>query len=50
MMIAWLVMAALADVVFESVASRNRGYEACIDRYLERGRVVPTSPHRLRTR
>jgi hypothetical protein len=51
MMIAWLVMGALADVVFESVATRNRGYEACIDQYLERrGFAVPSSIQRLRTR
>jgi hypothetical protein len=51
MMIAWLVMGALADVLFESVAARNRGYEACIEQYLDRfGGGVPPRTRRLRTR
>ena len=34
-MLARLLMRLIADVLFEAAASRNRSYEAAVDRYLE---------------
>jgi hypothetical protein len=34
-MVARLLMRLIADMLFEAAASRNRSYEAEIDRYLE---------------
>lgn len=40
-MLARLLMRLIADVLFEAAASRNRSYEAEVDRYLEaRGFVL----------
>jgi len=35
-MLARLLIRLIADVLFEAAASRNRSYEAEVDRYLER--------------
>jgi hypothetical protein len=34
-MVARLLMRLIADILFEAAASRNRSYEAEVDRYLE---------------
>jgi len=34
-MLARLLMRLIADILFEAAASRNRSYEAAVDRYLE---------------
>lgn len=34
-MLARLLMRLIADILFEAAASRNRSYEAEVDRYLE---------------
>jgi hypothetical protein len=34
-MLARLLMRLIADILFETAASRNRSYEAEVDRYLE---------------
>jgi len=34
-MLARLLMRLIADMLFDAAASRNRSYEAAIDRYLE---------------
>jgi hypothetical protein len=40
-MVARLLMRLIADILFEAAASRNRSYEAEVDRYLEaRGFVL----------
>jgi hypothetical protein len=41
-MIVRLLMSLLADLIFESAASRKRSYEAEVDRYLETSGFVVT--------
>lgn len=49
--IAWAMMSFLADLVFNSMGTRSRAYEAEIDRYFQERRVRRTIPKKLlRTR
>lgn len=49
--IAWAFMGVLAGLIFESAAATSRGYEAAVDRYLERRRFfLPRQTHPRRAR
>jgi hypothetical protein len=50
-MIAGVMLGLVADLIFDSVAARQRGYESEIDHYLaERGFVAARPAPRTRTR
>jgi hypothetical protein len=40
MALAWFVIGQLAGLVFEAASSRTSAYEAAIDRYLVRQRII----------